>query len=68
MKERYIPPRMFVRLHNDPTHTHSQERNGMSQGSKKKKKICYLIEKVFPMEYLYAQFTSVSSAHTHFEK
>jgi len=50
MKERYIPPRMFVRLHNDPTHTHSQERNGMSLGSKKD--ICYLIEKVFPMEYL----------------
>jgi len=50
MKERYIPPRMFVRLHNDPTHTHSQERNGMSLGSKKD--ICYLVEKVFPMEYL----------------
>lgn len=53
MKERYILPRMFVRLHNDPTHTHSQE-SGMSQGSKKPgpMRVCYLIEKVFtlPME------------------
>lgn len=66
MKERYIPPRMFVRLHNDPTHSLTREEWNVT--GFKKKKICYLIEKVFPMEYLYAQFTSVSSAHTHFEK